>query len=236
MGGIADSIIKVLEKVGLFERIKSKLFQDPPPKKVFDGLGRIIYEVNKSFDAINYVFDKFNSLSFNDDKIEDSKKFLEDLKNETIKVPSKDAKDVEGPPLFVAIEYALGSCHEISNLYNGYLDDWISKKLRDKKVHKKDKQDYKALQKLVRDQLTKTDEVFFNQVHDLKLRLKKASEGILALIDTPDPKKKNVNRAKEKLRKQKAYLKKPRVELGKTIENLSHLRADFISKSKLVTG
>ena len=225
MGGIADSIIKVLEKVGLFEHIKSKLFQDPPPKKVFDGLGRIIYEVNKSFDAINYVFDKFNSLSFNDDKIEDSKKFLEDLKNETIKVPSKDAKDVEGSPLFVAIEYALGSCHEILNLYNGYLD-----------VHKKDKQDYKALQKLVRDQLTKTDDLFFNQVHDLKLRLKKASEGILALIDTPDPKKKNVNRAKEKLRKQKAYLKKPRVELGKTIENLSHLRADFISKSKLVTG
>ena len=61
--------------MGLFERAKSRLFRDPPPKMVYNGLERIIYEVNKSFYAINYVLDKFTSLSFDDDKIEDSKKF-----------------------------------------------------------------------------------------------------------------------------------------------------------------
>lgn len=228
-----DPIINLAKELGLLERLKSRLFTDAPTE-VFNGLERIIGELNKSFDAINYVIDKFMNLSFDINKIEDSKKFLEDLKYNRIKVPSKDSKDEVGKPLFVDIYDALGSCHEIRNLYDKYLDKWISKKIADKKLSKEDKKDYEELRILVRDKLTVSDAVFFDKVYLLKQSLQNASGNILSLIDPSDPNNLNIDFAKEKVREQKDILDKPRTDLGNSIDNLSQLKSDFIAKSKLV--
>src|SRR5690242_9069617 len=106
-----DPIITLAKELGLLERLKSRIFRDAP-KDFFIGLERIISELIKSFDAINYVIDRFMDLSFDTTKIEDSKKFLEDLKFDRIKVPSKDRNNEAGQPLFINIYDALGSCNE----------------------------------------------------------------------------------------------------------------------------
>jgi hypothetical protein len=229
-----DPIITLAKELGLLERLKSRIFRDAP-KDFFIGLERIISELIKSFDAINYVIDRFMDLSFDTTKIEDSKKFLEDLKFDRIKVPSKDPNNEAGQPLFINIYDALGSCNEIGNLYRKYLDKWISKKISDKKVSELDKRDYEDLKVLVRDKLTQSDRVFIDNVDGLKLSLKKVSGDILLLIDPPDPNELNTNLAKEKIREQKVILDGPRIELGNSISNLFRLKADFIEKSKLVT-
>lgn len=198
-----ESVSNILDKLGILERIRSKLFQQRG--KAAQNLSDILGLLKDGYTAINEGISELVSLSFDEQQLSESKKLVSRL---------------EGGDITAKIAMATPHCFKIGNIYRTYLQGWFSD--NQKKLTPKE---YKDLKNLFERDLVGADAKFVQATDILVPSIEQTAREIRKHIDRNElsEAKQIVKDLSDRLEDQRNHLKEKLKELQKLHEEYIRL-------------
>jgi hypothetical protein len=201
----AISMIDLGDKaINLFRTVKVKLVNQP---EIANGkLEAVFEELSKIFLAFDMEITNFLSLTFdNETNLKEERKLLYKL---------------EGIELSYRLNEARGHCGKIKNIYDKYLDKWLSKVLSP---------DESGDMMTLFENLENADQGMLNSIYEIGNSLNSKAKEILILLD--NNKLDEINKLMTEFRKEMLPI---RAKLSKTTSELHLLANEFTDSSGAV--
>lgn len=196
--GSLDSMLNVIDKLDILERVRNKLINNP------DSAGRYLNiamsQLIKSFQVIDDVLLKVVCLSFET--------------NEDRKAAEKALRELQGNRIRFRIEESRGHCTIIDNIYNRHLRGWFSRVL--------DKDESEQMEQLFID-MRRFDIKVLSLMNELTIEIPSLADKLISFL-----KENKTNEATCIIQSIADNWSKPRQRLSECMAKLWSLQTDFL--------
>jgi len=193
-------LIKIAQKLGLFEKIKDKLIRHPDPAA--EKLAIVLGEISKIYNSLDFHLNNYLCIWF------------DETDNINISENRKILLRLEAGKLEVQMEESRGHCAKITTIYKRFLSPWFAKVFNTAK-QMEIRQIFEGLWDM--------DYIMIDAIKKVAKWLSDQADEVLMLVDQS-----NYDDANKKIRNDRLEILPERREIGETIMGLLTLQAIFI--------